>query len=217
MDELHEFCARMIGDGEAAARVAQAAAMTPGADRLGRLAEALRGCRAQDAPPPVADGAATIANSDLATAIAGEVATASAQLPQRQREALALRELLGLSHQEIGKVMAIEPAAVAPLLARSRLRLRAELRGAPVAGSDCPERDRTLRTATLRQDREPVPAVDDGWLIDHLGHCRDCARAHAAMLEASVCYRGWRRSVPTSPPLSSAAGQAGPADASATT
>jgi hypothetical protein len=123
---------------------------------------------------------------------------ASAGLPQRQREALALRELLGLSHPEIGQVMAIEPTAVALLLARARLRLRAELRDAPMAAGDCPERDRTLRTVTLRQDGEPVPAADDSWLLDHLGHCRDCARAHAAMLEGSVCYRGWRPSVPLS-------------------
>lgn len=157
MDELHVFCARMLGDPDDAAEVAQDAAQVPGADRLTRLAQAVRACRAHDGPGPLADGARSITNSDLATAVAGEVAVASAGLPQRQREALALRELLGLSHAEIGQVMAIEPTAVAPLLARARLRLRAELRHAPITGSDCPERDRTLRTATLRQDGEPVP------------------------------------------------------------
>jgi hypothetical protein len=200
MDELHEFCARMLGDPDEAARVAQDAAQAPGANRLAQLAQAVRACRAQGGPGPMADRGPTITNSDLATAVAGEVAVASAALPQRQREALALRELLSLSHTEIGKVMAIEPTAVALLLARARLRLRAELRHAPVAAGDCPERDRTLRTATLRQDGEPVPPADDSWLIEHLGHCHDCARAHAAMLEGSVCYRGWRQSVPLSRP-----------------
>ena len=72
-------------------------------------------------------------------------------------------------------MIGIEPAAVAPLLARSRLRLRAELRGSAVSAGDCPERERMLRTATLRQDSEPVPAADDDWFVDHLGHCDGCA------------------------------------------
>ena len=45
-------------------------------------------------------------------------------LNERQREVLALRELLRLSYDQIAYVLAIEPAAVAPLLARARLRLR---------------------------------------------------------------------------------------------
>lgn len=200
MDELHVFCARMLGDPDDAARVAQEAGLAPGANRLTQLAQAVRACRAHDGPGPLADGAPSITNSDLATAVAGEVAVASAALPQRQREALALRELLGLSHGEIGQVMGIEPVAVAPLLARARLRLRAELRHTPIVASECPERDRTLRTVTLRQDGEPVAPADDSWLVEHLGHCRDCARAHAAMLEGSACYRGWRQSVPLARP-----------------
>jgi Sigma-70, region 4 len=214
MDELREFCARMLADPDEAARVAKEAGQAPGLNRLTRLAQAVRACRAHDGPAPLADEAPTITNSDLATAVACEVAVASADLPQRQREALALRELLGLSHAEIGQVMAIEPTAVAPLLARARLRLRAELRHAPMAAGDCPERDRTLRTVTLRQDGEQVPPADDSWLIEHLGHCRDCARAHAAMLEGSVCYRGWRQSVPLSRPAGGAGSRPGSANGS---
>ena len=61
--------------------------------------------------------------------MARELARATARLPQRQREALALRELLGLGYGDIGRLIGIDPAAVAPLLARARLRLRSELRG----------------------------------------------------------------------------------------
>ncbi len=111
---------------------------------------------------------------------------------QRQRDALALRELLGLSHAQVAAALGIDPAAVASLLSRSRLRLRAELRGAQTERGSCPERERMLRTATLRQDGESVPGPDDDWLIDHLGLCEECARAHAALLEGSACYRGWR-------------------------
>jgi hypothetical protein len=195
MDELHEFCVRMLGDRDAAASVAQAARDAGGADRIGQLAAAVRECRAtlaDRAPMPPAGGEAR----DLAEAVAAELGAANARLPQRQREALGLRELLGLSHREIASVIGIESAAVAPLLARSRLQLRAELRGVSVTTDDCPERERTLRTVTLRHDSESVPAADDDWLIDHLGHCAGCARAHAGMLEASVCYRGWRAQAP---------------------
>jgi DNA-directed RNA polymerase specialized sigma24 family protein len=199
MDELYEFCARMLGDGEAGVEVAQAA-REAGADGLAdQLRFAIRACRERLAGDPVRDVAGLLAgdgglsaDGELSSAVARELAAATARLPQRQREALALREMLRLSHEQIGDVIGIDTAAVAPLLARSRLRLRAELRGAPVAADGCPERERTLRTATLRQDGEPVPAADDDWFIEHLGHCSGCRRAHAAMLEGSVCYRGWR-------------------------
>ncbi len=200
MDELQEFCVRMLGRGEAAAQAARAAREAGGEERLAQLAQAVEICRAQSGGQQASPSTSAAPGAGLAAAVADELAAASARLPQRQREALALRELSRLSHQQIAEVIGIEPAAVAPLLARSRLRLRAELRGSAVLSGDCPERDRMLRTATLRQDNEPVPAADDDWFVDHLGHCDGCARLHAAMLEGSVCYRGW----PVSPPALSA-------------
>ena len=65
------------------------------------------------------------------------------------------------------------------------------MRGAGVAQPECDERERALRTIALRQDGEGVAAPDDDWLMEHLGHCRGCRQAHAAMLEASACYRAW--------------------------
>lgn len=192
MDELHEFCARMLGEREAAAAVAQSTRQAGGADRLSQLAHAVKACRARSEDLPGPTDAGPGPEGDLAAAVACELAAASARLPQRQREALALRELLGLSHQELADVIGVDPAAVAPLLARSRLRLRAELRGGALDVGDCPERDRTLRTVTLRQDGEAVATADDDWLVEHLGRCEGCGRAHSAMLEGSVCYRGWR-------------------------
>jgi DNA-directed RNA polymerase specialized sigma24 family protein len=128
----------------------------------------------------------------LAEAVAAELAQATARLPERQREALALRELLGLHHGELGRVVGVDTVAVAPLLARARLRLRTELRGESPPAPECPERERALRTIALRQDGEDVPSADDDWLVEHLGHCEGCGRAHAAMFEASACYRAWR-------------------------
>jgi Sigma-70, region 4 len=199
MDELVEFCARMLGDREAADEVARGARETGGDDQLATLADAVKQCRARSGGDSPAQLDAIPNGGELAAAVAAELSAATARLPPRQREALALRELLRLSHEQLSFVLGIEPAAAAPLLARSRLRLRAELRGAPVARSDCAERDRMLRVATLRRDGEQVTHADDDWLVDHLGHCEDCIRAHAAMLEGSACYRGWRAGADPAP------------------
>ena len=59
------------------------------------------------------------------------------------------------------------------------------------------ERDRTLRLLASRQDSEPVSEADHEWLLAHLAGCPSCDMAHAAMLEASVCYRAWPREQPT--------------------
>jgi hypothetical protein len=193
MDELDEFCARMLGDREVGAAVARAARKAGGSDRIAQLAHAVRGCRAHDGGRIAAQATD---GSGLVEAVAAELASATAQLTEHQREALALRELLGLSHDQLAEVTGIDRADVAPLLARSRLGLRAELRGGAAHELDCPEHERTLRISTLRQDREPVSSHEDDWLIDHLGTCADCRRAHAAMLEGSVCYRGWRAPAP---------------------
>ena len=206
MDELHEFCTRILGDREAAARVAQGVRELGLRDRRQRLAAAVSACRSAAAqrsgaridpgsgggPGTGVESKAEEAPDGLAGAVAAELAAAAGRLPQRQREALALREVLGLSHPELAAAIGVEPAAVAPLLARARLRLRSELRGTRPPGDECPEHDRAQRTIALRQDSEPVLEADDEWLIEHLGHCTSCARAHAAMLEASVCYRAWR-------------------------
>jgi RNA polymerase sigma factor (sigma-70 family) len=191
MDELHGFCVRLLGDGEAAQAAERAGRDAADGDRLRGLAAAAAACRSrEDARVPTAeDGAET---ATLAEAVAGELARATAHLPERQREALALRELLGLSHAEVGKVAGLHPTAVAPLLARSRLKLRAALRGEGPGMPPCDERERALRTIALRQDGEPVSDADEDWLIEHLGHCVGCGRAHSAMLEASACYRAWR-------------------------
>jgi len=207
MDEVLELCTRLLGDRGTAARAAQLARSPEGEDRRHQLARAVAACRRtgeEREPTVAADGAgdgerAGAGDPELASAIAGELAAATSRLPQRQREALALRELLRCRYDEVADVIGIEPMAVAPLLARARLRLRGELRGtapavrgtAPAAG-DCAERDRALRTIASRQDGEPVLAADADWLLEHLGHCVGCAQAHAALLEASVCYRAWR-------------------------
>ena len=201
MDELHGFCVRMLGHGSAADAAERVGRDAGHGDRVHALAAAAAACRDQ---PPDATGEPAPAVGEpgsLADAVAREVAQATGQLPEGQREALALRDLLGLPYDEIGAVVGLDPSAVGPLLARARLRLRLELRGEGVPMPTCDERDRALHTIARRQDSEPVSDADEDWLIEHLGHCVGCARAHSTMLEASACYRAWRVDEAQAPPV----------------
>ncbi len=196
MDDLARFCARMLGDGPAARAAEKRARAGADGERTAMLRAAAAAMRHEPAPD-----AASVADRDagdhamdpagLSEAVARELAAATGRLPIAQREALALRELLGLSYDEIAGVAGVDANAVPVLLARARLDLRTELRGAGAPQPPCDERERALRTIACRQDAEGPPAADEDWLIDHLGHCRGCRQAHAAMLEASACYRAW--------------------------
>jgi hypothetical protein len=200
MDELRGFCVRMLGQGDAADAAERAGSDAAAGGRVRALTAAALACREQlsgGAGEAAAAGRQLPAAPEgepgsLAEAVARELAHATAQLPERQREALALRELVGLSYDELGTVVELDPSAVGTLLARARLRLRVALRGEGVPMPSCDERERALHTIARRQDGESVTEADEDWLIEHLGHCVGCARAHSTMLEASACYRAWR-------------------------
>ena len=158
MDELGQFCGRMLGDGEAARAAEQEARATGVEGRVAILSAAVVACRARTAAAlePSAQGDQ---GQELADAVAGELAAATARLPERQREALALRELLGLSYAEMAAVTGMEDDAVAPRAgagADAPAR-RAARRGRAPPG--CAERDRALRVMALRQDGSPVSAT----------------------------------------------------------
>jgi hypothetical protein len=201
VDEVQEFCRRVLGPGPAADEAAAQARGVQTDDRVELLATAARACRARAERPDLSAAAvaepASHAQHGLAEAVARELAGATAALPERQREGLALRELLRLSYEQIAQVMDIEQAAVAPLLARGRLRLRVERRGSALpTTAPCDDGERALRLLALRQDSEPLSGDEDEWLLTHLSSCSACEVAHAAMLEASVCYRAWPQERP---------------------
>lgn len=194
MDEVLELCRRVLGDGDPAEQAAAAAHIRPTSDRLELLTVAAGECRARADAENGSPAEIPAGNTapGLAPAVARELAAATQRLPERQREVLALRELLRLSYEQIARVMDVDVTAIAPLLARSRLRLRAERRGSGMPGAaTCHEHDRALRILACRQDSEPLTREDDEWLLAHLASCSECGMAHAAMLEASVCYRAW--------------------------
>jgi DNA-directed RNA polymerase specialized sigma24 family protein len=187
MDEVHEFCRRVLGLGEDAEDAAREALAGQHHGRVELLAAAARACRDRAGNEPrTGDGEAA---AGLAASVAAEVALATSKLPERHREVLALRESLRLSHDQIAGAIGVDVAAVALLLARARLRLREERRQAAAGLTQCPDRDRSLRALARRQDSEPLTGDDDEWLLAHLGGCVECGQAHAAMIEASVCYR----------------------------
>jgi Sigma-70, region 4 len=187
--EVRELCRRLLGDGTAAGDAAAAALSNGATARVELLTLAITECRArvdqQVHPPP------STAPSTLAEAITAELTVANAALAADQREVLAMRELLGLSHAEIAAASGSDENAVALLLASARLTLRTELRAMP-PDDGCPERERGLRILVRRQDGEAVGDADDVWIREHMGGCPECERHHAAMLEASVRYHAWK-------------------------
>ncbi len=202
MDDLARYCLRMLGEGSAARAAEETARAGGDGDRSAMLRAAVaavrQGSEPASEPAPNAPAATDPGDEDRPTdptalpeTIARELAAAAGGLPLAEREALALRELLGLDHDDVAAATGVAPDAVAVLLAQARLDLRTRLRGAGAPQPECDERERALRTIARRQDGEPVAAADDDWLIEHLGHCRGCRQAHAAMLEASACYRAW--------------------------
>lgn len=82
-----------------------------------------------DAVPEIADNAPTAAHQMQQNERAEALQNALNQLPDRQRQAVILRHIEGLSNPEIGQVMDIGPRAVESLTARGKRALEAILSG----------------------------------------------------------------------------------------
>jgi RNA polymerase sigma-70 factor (ECF subfamily) len=123
-----------------------------------------------------------------------EIRLANLTLPERQREALALKELEELSYDEVAEIMGMNRNSVAQLISRARINLRDALRGAAL-GAIVPNSPQCERAVPL------IASLDDGelvqesarheWLVDHLTHCDLCRMRREAMEEAGVSYRAW--------------------------
>jgi len=121
----------------------------------------------------------------------GEVTEASMHLPERQREALELRELRGLSYEEIAASMGTSREVVAQLIAHARINLYDELHGTVLASVAPPECERALPLIAAREDGElDAASVDATWLDSHLDECERCGRGVEEMREARATYAG---------------------------
>ena len=122
------------------------------------------------------------------------VRDANLRLPERQREALALRELEGLSYDEIAAIIEVNPDSVAKLIYRGRVNLSDELHGTALAAvaAPSPECERALPLIAARQDGQlEAGSADDAWLDAHLRGCERCRLGVDAMEEADASYRAW--------------------------
>ncbi len=123
-----------------------------------------------------------------------EVRDASLRLPERQREALALRGLGQLSYEEIAATMEINDHSVAQLISRARINLYDELRGTALASvaPPTPECERALPLIAAREDGQlEASSVDAAWLDGHLADCDRCRLAVEQMKEACASYDSW--------------------------
>lgn len=123
-----------------------------------------------------------------------EIRAANGRLPERQREALALRELEELSYDEIAAIMDMNRNSVAQLISRARINLRDELRGGALASIavSSPDCERALPLIAMRDDGQLDAASGDAaWLDGHLAGCDTCRLGVEAMQEAGASYRAW--------------------------
>ena len=119
---------------------------------------------------------------------------ASMRLPERQREVLALRELVRLSYDEMATVMEASRDSVAQLISRARINLHDELRGNLLASvaAPSPECERALPLIATRDDGQlQVASPDADWLDAHVDSCGRCRLGIEAMREAATSYGAW--------------------------
>lgn len=88
-----------------------------------------------------------------------DVTTAIAELPARQREALVLRELWGLSYEQVAAAMQLSASAVDSLLSRARRRLSEQFGDIPKTARGVLVVPETLREQLSELIPELAPAV----------------------------------------------------------
>lgn len=114
---------------------------------------------------------------------------ASDRLPESQRSVLALREVAGLSYDEIAESMEMNSNAVAQLISRARLNFHKQLRsGAVVIAPLDDAAQRAIELTVKRQDGK-INSDDLDWLNAHLAQ-NEASRVNAeAIQESAVLYR----------------------------
>jgi hypothetical protein len=119
----------------------------------------------------------------------GDVAVAGGRLPPRQREALELHELHGLSYDELALRLGTSRDSVAQLIGHARINLYDELYGTTLASvAPTPDCERALGLIAAREDGELDDPSAEDWLDSHLEACGRCRRGVEEMHEANLAY-----------------------------
>ncbi|MDQ5808201.1 MAG: sigma-70 family RNA polymerase sigma factor, partial [Actinomycetota bacterium] len=209
------YCRRILDDDEDAADAAQEAFLAVLADAHARpgavmhpsaylfrtarnaalrtVAARRRSRPVDEVPEPAPSGALPEGEANVLTEdVVASVRAANRELPVRQREVLALREVEELSYEEIGERMELSPNAAAQLAWRARGRFRSLVRRGALVGITVRTRDceRALTLLELAADG-PLAPVDAEWLDEHLDECDRCRASRAVMAEAGATYRLW--------------------------
>jgi hypothetical protein len=130
------------------------------------------------------------------------VESATARLPERQREALELRERGGLTYEEIAVRLGTSREAVPQLMAHARINLYDELHGTILASvAPSPDCERALGLIAARQDGELEDvSAEATWLDRHLEDCGRCRRGVEEMGATPTAYGKADDSSSTDPP-----------------
>jgi RNA polymerase sigma factor (sigma-70 family) len=119
-----------------------------------------------------------------------QVRRSTARLNGRQRRALVLREVDGLSYFDIADRLGTSPEAVAQILARARMRLRAEYRREQGPAMPVDAHCHATRDAlSAYLDLKLSAAVHDD-VQRHLERCDACREVLATYREAGIQLRG---------------------------
>ncbi len=117
------------------------------------------------------------------------VRDANARIANRQQQALALRELQGLSYSKIAKELGLSTNGAAQLISRARLRLKQAMRiSVSSTPTNEPKCQRALSLLSKRIDGE-IREFEAGWLDNHVSQCNRCKANFEAALEMGESYR----------------------------
>jgi DNA-directed RNA polymerase specialized sigma24 family protein len=199
---IFNFCLRVVGLREAATAATEAAFREvwgePGT-REGRDRE-IRLLLLTAAHRQIAGLNESRGGDDVAASSPLPVSEANGRLAVRDREVVALRDLVGCSYEEIAGIVGADRQVVAERLWRARLELRDHLttsRLLSIVPVDSPCRH-ALALIVMALDDELRDHGERDSLQRHLRTCGKCRMSQAAAREASVAYRAWRpAAIPT--------------------
>lgn len=114
---------------------------------------------------------------------------ANDRLPEAQRSVLALREVSGLSYDEIAETMGMNSNSVAQLISRARLNFYKQLRTDAVVIAPLDEAAQRAIELTVKRQDGKINTDDLDWLTAHLAE-NESSRINAeAIQESAVLYR----------------------------